>query len=263
MEHGVKMPFAVLCDMDGVIWLAHREIRGAARAVEDLRAAGVTVGFVTNNSFSTRADHMHHLAAIGIDCGEHLFTSAMAAATVIEPGMEVFLCGGRGLAEELERAGATVRMAHESRGCSRADAVVVGLHREMDYGTIADAARLVRSGALFVASNTDPIYPTPEGPVPGGGSVVAAIRTAAGCEPVVTGKPHRPMAELVEASIGALDARSWFVGDRHDTDGGFARLLGCRFAHVLSGTETEGDPNADLVSPDLAHAVGVMLGVQS
>ena len=252
------LPRTVLCDMDGVVWLAHHEIPGASRAVATLREAGVTVGFVTNNSFSTKADHERHLAAIGIECGDHLFTSAMAAATVIEPGMTVFLCGGRGLADEIERIGASVKFAHENRGFVGADAVVVGLHREMDYGTISDAARLVRSGALFVASNTDPMYPTPDGPMPGGGSVVAAIRTAAGRDPVVTGKPHQAMADLVTHSVGALDSRSWFVGDRHDTDGGFARRLGCRFAHVLSGTEIEPDPAADLVARDLAEVAELL-----
>jgi len=256
----VTTPRVVLCDMDGVIWLAHEEISGASRAVAAMRESGVTVGFVTNNSFSTRDDHERHLAAIGIDCGDHLFTSAMAAATEIEPGMDVFLCGGRGLAEEIERIGASVHLAHESRGLRAADAVVVGLHREMDYGTVADAARLVRAGARFVASNTDPIYPTPDGPVPGGGTVVAAIRTAAGRDPVVTGKPHQPMADLVVGALGSLGQSCWFVGDRHDTDGGFARRLGCRFAHVLSGTESDGDPGADMVAADLAGAVAAMLG---
>lgn len=255
----VTGPGIVLCDLDGVVWLAHREIPGAARAVADLRSAGATVGFVTNNSFSTRTDHQRHLAALGIDCDDHLFTSAMAAATAVEPGMTVFLCGGRGLVEELEGRGATVALAHESRGMDRADAVVVGLHREMDYGTISDAARLIRAGALFVASNTDPIYPTPDGPVPGGGTVVAAISTAAGIEPVVTGKPHGPMARLVTERLGPLED-AWFVGDRSDTDGGFARRLGCRFAHVLSGTESEGDPGADLVANDLADVATVLLG---
>lgn len=253
----------VLCDMDGVVWLAHREIPGAADAVARLRAGGIAVGFVTNNSFSTRSDHVRHLAGIGIDAGDLLFTSAMAAATEIEDGMTVFLCGGRGLEEELALAGATVLRAHEHRGLPRADAVVVGLHREMDYGTVTDAARLVRNGARFIASNADPVYPTPDGPVPGGGMVVAAIATAAGASPIVTGKPHMPLAALVEGVTGSLRGEStWFVGDRSDTDGGFARLLGCRFAHVLSGTETVGAPSADLVRPDLAAVADELLGAR-
>lgn len=251
----------VLLDMDGVVWLAHREIRGASAAVATLRAAGTTVGFVTNNSFSTRADLIGHLAAIGIDAGPHLFTSAMAASMVVDPGARVFLCGGRGLAEELERVGAEVVVAHENRGVDRVDAVVVGLHREMDYGTVSDAARLVRHGARFIASNADPVYPTPDGPVPGGGTVVAAIETASGIAPLVTGKPHRTMVDLVESSLGRLDTGDvWFVGDRADTDGGFAGALGCRFAHVLSGTESEGDPTADLIAADLASVVDQITG---
>lgn len=251
----------VLLDMDGVVWLAHREIPGSSKAVETLRASGAIVGFVTNNSFSTRDDHVSHLAAMGIAAGAHLYTSAMAASMVVPAGARVFLCGGRGLAQELARVGAEVIVAHENRGIEHVDSVVVGLHLEMDYGTVSDAARLVRNGARFIASNADPVYPTPDGPVPGGGAVVAAIQTASGIAPLVTGKPHRTMVDLVVGSLGRLDTGDvWFVGDRADTDGGFAAALGCRFAHVLSGTDNEGDPTADLVARDLAAVADHLAG---
>jgi ribonucleotide monophosphatase NagD (HAD superfamily) len=43
------------------------------------------------------------------------------------------------------------------------------------------------------------------------------------------------------------------VGDRADTDGGFASTLGCRFALVLSGTTPDSDGvHADIVGADLA-----------
>ena len=46
------------------------------------------------------------------------------------------------------------------------------------------------------------------------------------------------------------------VGDRPDTDGQFARTLGCRFGLVLSGVTQRADlpvtPAPDLVGDDLA-----------
>ena len=54
--------------------------------------------------------------------------------------------------------------------------------------------------------------------------------------PVVAGKPYEPMADLRPrpSSGGDLDG-AVMVGDRPDTDGRFARALGCRFGLVLLG----------------------------
>ena len=77
------------------------------------------------------------------------------------------------------------------------DAVVVGFHREFDYDGLARASSKVRAGARLVGTNDDATYPTADGPIPGGGSILAAIAFASGVEPVVAGKPYAPMAALV------------------------------------------------------------------
>ena len=46
----------VLCDLDGVVWLAREPIPGASDAIARLRASGRRVLFVTNNSVSIVAD---------------------------------------------------------------------------------------------------------------------------------------------------------------------------------------------------------------
>ena len=40
----------VLCDLDGVVWLAHTPIPGSVEAIAAIRASGRRVLFVTNNS---------------------------------------------------------------------------------------------------------------------------------------------------------------------------------------------------------------------
>jgi ribonucleotide monophosphatase NagD (HAD superfamily) len=50
------------------------------------------------------------------------------------------------------------------------------------------------------------------------------------------------------------------VGDRDDTDGAFARTLGCRFALVLSGvTPDSHGVDAAIVAPSLAGVVQHLL----
>ena len=52
------------------------------------------------------------------------------------------------------------------------------------------ASDAVRRGARLIATNDDATYPTPDGPIPGGGAIVAAVSTAAGVAPTIAGKPH-------------------------------------------------------------------------
>jgi glycerol 3-phosphatase-2 len=74
----------------------------------------------------------------------------------------------------------------------------------------------IRAGALWVAGNTDTTLPSPRGPLPGNGALVAALRTATGAEPLVAGKPEPALHQESVARVGA--ARPLVVGDRLDTD---------------------------------------------
>jgi 4-nitrophenyl phosphatase len=162
----------------------------------------------------------------------------------------VVACAGLGVVEELNRRGAVVVDG------GAADAVVVGYHREFDYDRLTVAMRAVRGGARLIGTNDDATYPTDEGLLPGNGSLLAAVATASGATPVVAGKPHEPMADLVRRRAGAHGV---VVGDRPDTDGAFAVALGYRFALVLTGVTRREDlpvqPPPDLVAADAAEAV--------
>jgi 4-nitrophenyl phosphatase len=116
------------------------------------------------------------------------------------------------------------------------DAVMVAFHRTFDFAGLTRLSAHIRKGARFIATNDDATYPTPDGVIPGGGAIVAAVATASGVQPIVAGKPYAPMANLVRSVLGTVDVSSaWMVGDRVSTDGEFARTLGCNFAHVRSG----------------------------
>src|SRR5205807_8751771 len=84
-----------------------------------------------------------------------------------------------------------------------AAAVVVGFHREFDYDELDRTSAAVRAGARFVATNLDATYPVPGGLIPGAGSLVAAVATAAGRSPEVAGKPEAPTVELIGERFGS------------------------------------------------------------
>lgn len=244
----------VLCDLDGVVWLAHRALPGAPEAIAALRESGRRVLFVTNNSASRIREQEAALAAVGIPAVDDVVSSAQAGATLIEPGSVVMIGGGPGIFEAVEeRRARPVGTDYDGH----VDAVVVGLFLDFDYRKLTALSGAIREGATFIATNDDATYPTPSGLVPGGGAIVAAVATAAGVAPIIAGKPFAPMAEVVRQRCGAdfTAGAALMVGDRWSTDGAFAVTMGCRFAQVRSGVTVEGaslDGHADLDVADLA-----------
>jgi 4-nitrophenyl phosphatase len=247
-------------DLDGVVWLAGTAIPGAAEAIGRLHAAGETVAFVTNNAGPTLSDYVArlHRAGIDVDAGE-LVTSAQAAASLLAPGAPVAAVGGPGLFEALDARGVVVVPARENP-----PAVVVGRTLELDFAALADAASAIRAGARFLATNTDATFPTGHGLEPGAGALVAYLEVGSGCQAEVAGKPHQPAADLLRSRFGPAGL---VVGDRPDTDGRFAELIGAPFALVLSGVTRPEDlpvsPSPALVEPDLAAVVTARLGGQA
>lgn len=250
-------PSVVLLDLDGVVWLAHQPIPGSVDAIARLRSSGISVLFVTNNSASTRQEQEAALGSIGIPAQGNVVSSAMAAAHLVAPGERVLVCGGPGVVEALAARGAEVV---QDWPC---DVVMVGFDRDFTYDRLRRAAVAVRRGARLIGTNDDATYPTPEGPIPGGGSILAAVAVGSGAVPVIAGKPHQAMADLVRAAVGdAAAASAVMVGDRPSTDGLFAQRLGCRFALVWSGVtarEAQIEPTPDLSGPDLRAIVERLL----
>ncbi|MGB3733565.1 MAG: HAD-IIA family hydrolase [Ilumatobacter sp.] len=231
----------VLCDLDGVVWLAHEPIAGAVDAIARLRGAGRRVVFVTNNSAALVSEHEAALAAIGVAADGDVISSSMAAASLVSSGERVLVAGGSGVVEAIEAAGAIAVRNDGVDLIEPVDAVVVGLHRDFDYERMRVAGRAVLDGARLIGTNRDSTYPTPRGLEPGGGSIVAAVAAVGGVEPVFAGKPEQPMADLVLRLVGAPASSMLMVGDRPETDGLFAERIGCRFALVESGVTPAGE----------------------
>ncbi|MBV8983897.1 MAG: HAD-IIA family hydrolase [Acidimicrobiia bacterium] len=244
---------AWILDLDGVLWLSDEPIPGSADAVARLRDRGERVLFVSNNSSARVDEYLAKLERVGVPAGpDDLVTSGQAAARLLEPGETALVCAGEGVDEALRARG--VRTVEDGD----ADAVVVGWHRDFNYEGLTRAATAVMAGARLIGTNDDATYPTPEGPIPGGGAILGAVAIAAGVDPTVAGKPHAPMVHLVEARLGDVDG-SRVVGDRPSTDGLFAVALGVPFALVLSGVTKEGDlpvdPEPTEVAADLSSLV--------
>ncbi|MEO8363669.1 MAG: HAD-IIA family hydrolase [Ilumatobacteraceae bacterium] len=239
----------ILCDLDGVVWLMNEPISGSVDAIASLRRRGHRVLFVTNNSSATIGDQERKLASMGIPASDDVCTSAQAAGLLLRPGERVLVAGGPGVCEAVETAGAQI-VEHD------AETVIVGYHNSFDYNSMSRAAAAIRNGARLIGTNDDATYPTPNGPIPGGGAILAAIATAAEVKPIIAGKPYQPMGDYVRHVLQMDDLSTvWMVGDRDSTDGAFARSINAHYAQVKTGVGEHAESNKlppNLIVSDLA-----------
>jgi len=136
---------------------------------------------------------------------------------------------------------------------------VAGLDMGLTYDKLKQAHYAICRGATFIATNLDATYPdTLTTTTPGGGAIVAALRTSTGVEPIVIGKPQTTGLELVADFWGVGPADIAAVGDRLDTDIAAARAFGCLAVLVLTGISTRAEAEAatglerpDVILPDL------------
>lgn len=225
----------VVFDLDGVVYVDGHGISGAGAALQRLTDAGLVVLFATNNSTKTQASAAAGIeATTGYPCRpEQVVTSALVTArAVARQHRQALVVGESGLVETLQQA--AVDVVTDWRA---ADVVVVGLDRELSYGSLASATLAIGvGGASFVATNTDATFPTQQGPAPGGGAIVGAVAIATGVEPVVFGKPLEPFRALVrDLAVGPV----MMVGDRAETDIAMGRAEGWTTVLVMTGVTTD------------------------
>lgn len=236
-------PNVYVFDLDGVMYLGDTAIPYAADAVLRLRKAGRQVFFLTNNSGRTRADYCAKLAAVnGLSVSEEaIFTSAYATALYLKQrgaaGRSAFVIGEPGLAAELQASGGLDCITRpDSVDPGDIDYVVIGIDRQFTYDKLRFAhAAITRGHAQFIATNRDATFPMEVGEIPGGGSLVAALATATGREPVTIGKPETHAYEAILQAARVTAPESVMVGDRLDTDIAVGRRAGARTVLVLSG----------------------------
>ncbi len=228
-----------LLDLDGVVYVGQDAVPGAPDSLAAARAAGLRLGFVTNNAANSAAAVAARLTALGVPADpEDVITSAQTAARVLSerlaPGARVLVVGTDDLAAELTARGLTpVRADRTDPDAGPVDAVVQGYSPDTSWRDLAAACRAVRSGAVWVATNADSTLPSPDGPLPGNGSLVDVVRRTTGVQPVVTGKPDPAMHRECLDRTGARSPL--VVGDRLDTDVDGASRVGCASMIVLTG----------------------------
>ena len=227
--HPIK---TVICDIDGVILHNNAPLTGAPAFLHGLQEREVPFLLLTNYPSQTPADLKNRFQQAGIDVPENRFyTSTMATAAFLkrQDGRRVFVVGEGALTHALYSEGFTVTEQNP-------DFVVVGETRAYNWEMMHRAARLVKDGARFIATNPDVAGPDAQ---PACGALCAPIERITGKEPFYVGKPSPWM---MRAALNAMDAHSEdsvIIGDNMRTDILAGTQAGMKTILVLSGVTSE------------------------
>jgi glycerol-1-phosphatase len=225
---------AVLLDLDGTVVRGAESVSEAPDVVNELRQTDHAVLFITNNASRAPDEVAEHLTALGVQARpQDILTSGQAAgamlAAKLPAGAAVLVVGSGALVAEVQSVG----LRPVAAASEQPSAVVQGHSAETGWALLAEACLAIRCGALWIACNVDRTLPTERGLLPGNGAMVAALQAATDREPVVAGKPARPLLDTAIERTGAR--RPLVVGDRLETDIAGARAAGLDSLLVLSG----------------------------
>jgi 4-nitrophenyl phosphatase len=249
---------ALILDMDGVLWRGAEPIGDLHAIFNEIKLIGLKVIFATNNATRTIHQYVDVLLSYGVVAEPWQVINSAAAVThylckQFPNGGPVYIIGEQGIIE-----------ACTEQGFYQSDsgvlAVIVGMDRKLTYDKLKTATLLLRAGVPFIGTNPDLTFPSPNGLVPGAGSILAALTAASDILPIIVGKPEPTMYQIALERLNLSPDHVLVVGDRPETDIAGAQLIGCRTALVLSGVTNAVQaaswrPAPDIILNDLQDVV--------
>lgn len=240
----------ILADLDGTVNRGKLLIPAADRVYRDLSAKGIRWMFISNGATQLASDIAETIRGFGLSVSAHqVVNSASALFRALEQqynGVRIMVIGEPRLMEGVREAGAIL-----TDDPDEIEVVVAALDRGFTYEKLKRAHKAIQNGAMFWATNLDATFPAADGFLPGAGSVVASISTAAGRPPDrVFGKPFPDMAFLALETLNLPAEDCLVVGDRMETDILFAHNEGMDSALVLTGATTREQLSSFSFAPD-------------
>ena len=234
----------VLLDLDGCVWVGEQPTPGAVEAIGELRAAGKSVVYLTNDPRRSPEEYVRKLWNVGIQAslGE-VVTVGAAIQHVLAQGRSrtpTYVIGAPAIFRHVADAG--MRIVNGTQRAAHAELVVVAGHDDLHFDELRRATQAVLRGAEMLAAGRDRTFPREDGPWPGTGAIVAALEYATGRQARTVGKPQPQMFHTALDRLGPGSAL--MVGDRVDSDLAGAAAAQLDGAIVLSGVSTRAEAEA-------------------
>lgn len=248
-------------DLDGTVYLGDTLIQGADRFIDYLKANGIHYYFLSNNSSRSKADYVKKLSLLGVRTEvDHILLSTDGVIEFLkDQGInDVYIVGTQSMKETFAEAGIHVASPEPKY-------VVLGYDTELTYEKLRTSALFLQENVPLIATHPDLVCPTPQGPVPDVGALLALYEKATGIKPVkIFGKPNPEMITHVfkRHDVGPEDVV--MIGDRIYTDLELAKRVPCDFILVLSGEARRMDLEQASHAPDLVvNTIGEIIPQES
>jgi HAD superfamily hydrolase (TIGR01450 family) len=228
----------VFMDLDGTVYLGDILIEGADRFIDYLKDKGIHHYFLSNNSSRSKIDYVKKLLRLGIHTDvDHMILSTDGVIKFLKTQgiRDVYIVGTQSMKEMFTDADIQATSPNP-------EYVVLGYDTELTYEKLRTSALFLQDNIPLIATHPDLVCPTPQGPVPDVGAMLALYEKATDIKPEkIFGKPNPEMIThvLERHHVGPEDAV--MIGDRIYTDMELARRVSCDFILVLSGEAQRSD----------------------
>lgn len=237
----------VVLDMDGTVYLGSIPITGAVDFIKQYWDK-LDFYFLSNNTSKSPDTYVKRLNSMGIPATLDLILSPTTPLVdfLKENGIHTaYIVGNSDFKRDL-----ALRMPELKQQEEGAQAVILAYDTELTYEKLSRSAILLENHPeiLFLATHPDKVCPSPEGPLPDVGSMIALYKVATGREPqYIFGKPLPAVLQPLLKKYRKEEMV--MVGDRLSTDKKLAENAGIDSIVVLSGEATLEETLAEEVQP--------------
>lgn len=227
-------PPAILCDLEGTLYVADGTVPGAAEAIAELREIGCPLRFLSNIDSRSEDEVLGQLMDRGFDIpSSELFLPSTAAREYFtrRPGAVVLTVAAEAVRRAFPPGEEEQEVTH----------VLVGDCRDvLTYPMLDEAFRALDAGAVLLALQKGRYFIAEDGPHLDTGAIVAALEYASGQSALVLGKPSVEFGELAVASFGTFPAERsgdavWVVGDDATSDIALGQKMGATTVQLRTG----------------------------
>ena len=241
--HDIK---GIILDMDGVVYRGNVAIKSAIKAIKIWEKNNLQVCFLTNNSTKNQSEFAKKLKSMGLEMKkESIISTSLATSTYLKEKFKlktkVYVVGSNALKKNIYNQGFVLDE-------NDAEVVVIGLDSKITYEKIHLAAKLIRNGASFIATNPDKLYPTHKDFKPGAGTIVEAVRAASyNAKCFFVGKPNSYFVKTAIKYLRLEKKNVILIGDQLETD-----ILAANNTNIFSILVSTGLTNTNkIIKPSL------------
>ncbi len=236
----------VLCDLDGVLYVGDRPIRGAVEAVTRLRELNLPCRFTTNTTTCSLKALLEKLVGMGLPVvDKELFG-------VIRAAQEYLRQKGQPSCHLLLTEGPAGDFAEFPISDTKPDVVLIGdVGKTWDYELISRVFEMVMGGAEMVALHKGRYWQTETGLRVDIGAFVAGLEYVTDQAATVIGKPSESFFRLALEDLASPPEEVVMVGDDLFGDIEGAQKAGMKGILVRTGKFREKTVRESSVEPDL------------